>query len=265
VERLDLVFEGLNDPEWIDRLARSYLSTTEHRRLAELRSDKRRREWLHGHVAAKHLVRDHLRDRHGVALDLRQIEVVADSNGAPRVRVADRPELSPLLPALAITHCQGHAIAALAPAAAGVSVGVDLERIERRAPSFELNVLTDGERAMLDALDPARRAEWITLLWVLKEAVSKALGLGLALDPREMEVAGVGADGEAEVTLYGLARDRFDELGPRRIETSSRVEGDRAFAVALLELGAGGDAQPSVGAAALLARPIEPHRLADRS
>ena len=64
------------------------------------------------------------------------------------------------------------AIAAKDPAA---RVGIDVEKVVDRAASFEAMAFSARERAMLDRLSHAPRAEWIARLWTAKEAVLKAL------------------------------------------------------------------------------------------
>jgi 4'-phosphopantetheinyl transferase len=76
---------------------------------------------------------------------------------------------------------------ALARAPCGLDV-VDATR----DPSFIVgNALTPGETQGLPADEPAR-SHALALLWARKEACLKACGLGLAVEPAELDVAGPG-------------------------------------------------------------------------
>ncbi|WP_026309806.1 type I polyketide synthase [Niabella aurantiaca] len=80
---------------------------------------------------------------------------------------------------------------AVAVAASGRPVGIDIERIAVRTPDFMELACTAAERALIRDLDPA---EWSTRLWVAKEAYGKMLGLGLKGDPRAYEVKQIRGD-----------------------------------------------------------------------
>ena len=77
-------------------------------------------------------------------------------------------------------------MAALAPAAA--RLGVDLERVEPRPPSFLEDWYTEGERSFVAAAGDGRAALAATLVWSAKEAAMKALREGLRVPPKEVEV-----------------------------------------------------------------------------
>jgi phosphopantetheinyl transferase (holo-ACP synthase) len=62
-----------------------WLTPREARMLAEIKSPRRRRDWLAGRCAAKELIRSYLLERAGLALARSHIEILNDENGAPRV------------------------------------------------------------------------------------------------------------------------------------------------------------------------------------
>lgn len=73
------------------------------------------------------------------------------------------------------------------------SVGLDIEGVHRVAHApVDGALLHAGELAPLAALEPELRDRRRTVLWTVKEAVLKASGRGLNVDPRELEVL-VGA------------------------------------------------------------------------
>ncbi|MDY0000359.1 MAG: SDR family NAD(P)-dependent oxidoreductase [Polyangia bacterium] len=215
------------------------LSPAEERKALSMAHAGRRLEWIAGRLAAKELVRRHLRDRHGLALARERIEIATDPGGAPFALVPSRPGLAALLPAISITHACGRAIALGLPVTgSGVRVGVDLTSLEPRPESFASQWLTPREQRLLDALGTApERQLRIAELWSLKEAVSKALGLGLALTASELEIAAICQRGNAQVELKGAAAERYSDLGGRLLTASVQPWPGGVLAWARLELG----------------------------
>lgn len=94
--------------------------------------------------------------------------------------------------------------------AQGYEVGVDAEA-EKRAPELlELagEVFSAQERAQLDALAPGERPHRALVLWTLKEAYTKARGMGLSLPLQQISFL-------------------FDERGGARLELDPALK-DRA-------------------------------------
>jgi 4'-phosphopantetheinyl transferase len=106
-------------------------------------------------------------------------EVVRDERDRPRFRGR-----GPVRADLNLTHGAGVVAVAFDPCGA---VGVDVEA--PRAPSAALlaDTVAPAELGWLDAaVDAAARARRFAHLWTLKESLAKCVGLGLALDPREL-------------------------------------------------------------------------------
>lgn len=156
----------------------NWLAPAERATLARLSVPKRRREWLAGRVAAKELVRR----RHRIAGEdaLQRIEIVVQREGASRGKPSYRIDRSPGLFDLSISHSGDRAVAALA-SSPQEQIGIDIEQIETRSESFEALALSTAERTLVSRLDGQDRAVAVTQRWVLKEALSKALGAGLRL------------------------------------------------------------------------------------
>ncbi|MBT2550811.1 4'-phosphopantetheinyl transferase superfamily protein [Arthrobacter sp. ISL-65] len=73
-----------------------------------------------------------------------------------------------------------------------LGVGVDLEcRASAGFEGFVAVAMTAGEREYVQRLPPSQRPLLQTVLWTRKEAILKALGRGLSLDPSLVDVAGV--------------------------------------------------------------------------
>ena len=117
--------------------------------------------------------------------------------------------------------------------------GLDVEAVALRPLSWLRTWFTVGEQERL-ADDPVAQTE----AWCAKEAVLKALGTGMAIHPREVEV--VGRHGVfVPVMLHGAAAQTHAALGGGRlVVTVGRLDGLVA-AAALLSPGDGREALAS--------------------
>jgi phosphopantetheinyl transferase len=89
---------------------------------------------------------------------------------------------------VSISHSGGTLLVGVA--AEGL-VGVDVEDEPFEAfgrPSLVRRMCTEDERAFVSAQPDAMRRRTLARAWTVKEAVLKAQGVGLARDPREVEV-----------------------------------------------------------------------------
>ncbi|MCP5082342.1 MAG: 4'-phosphopantetheinyl transferase superfamily protein [Alphaproteobacteria bacterium] len=108
------------------------------------------------------------------------VRIVRDDRGKPHIksRFGGAPEIS-------LSHCRAHVVLAISQHS---PIGVDIEGTrELRAGLLDACCLP-RERAWVERADNEQvrrfRFSW---LWTLKEAFMKAVGLGLAIDPRELE------------------------------------------------------------------------------
>ncbi|MFW5968227.1 MAG: 4'-phosphopantetheinyl transferase family protein, partial [Persicimonas sp.] len=235
------------------------LDDAEREAYDRLRSETRRGEWLAARVAAKDLVCSHLRDFYGTRPSLSEVVIAKDEHGAPSVqlRAEAADKLGAVkLPSISITHCNGVAIAALSGPGAPARVGVDLELIEERGESFADDYFGDSERSLTLPVDISNGSEGtsvlLTTLWSIKEAVSKALGLGLHLNTGEVTVAGLTeVDGSiaADVELSGRAQEAFEALGATSVEVRCDSDGTFCFARAWMGVDQGADATAHIEAA----------------
>ncbi|MBL8861131.1 MAG: 4'-phosphopantetheinyl transferase superfamily protein [Planctomycetes bacterium] len=115
-----------------------------------------------------------------------------------------------------------YAVLALASRAA---LGVDVEVLRELPDCDELEplVLAPNERARVAALDVVERSREFLRCWTRKEAVSKGLGTGLALDPRAFEIgaearfAWASAEASGGLAQPDLARE-LTEWSVRDVE-----------------------------------------------
>lgn len=213
---------GKGPPSAVARLA--FLSDSEARLFQKLKSEKRRRDWLAGRLAAKRALARRLADQ-GARPPLEAIEISNLESGEPSCRLLDHQAVlrGPL--SFSISHCEAGGLCAVAQA--GTRVGADWETV----PAQELPFLHLFAHELETNEALASSAEEQIRLWSLKEAVLKLLGLGLALDPKDIRRRGPGGHDTA-LELHGPARRRWTQLGSPEIAWEQRREGDAIITVA---------------------------------
>jgi acyl transferase domain-containing protein len=159
-----------------ERLARRFLGENERAEYAR-QTPRRQRSWLAGRIAAKDAVRDLLwRLGHGPLFPI-EIAIANEPTGRPVVRTSPGRNLR-----VSIAH-KGDV--AVAMASEEHSVGIDIERIEPRDPSFAEVSFTKHELGLVRG-EP--RDEAWTRLWSAKEAAAKAAGTGLLGSPARFPI-----------------------------------------------------------------------------
>lgn len=107
---------------------------------------------------------------------------------------------------------------AVAPADLVAALGVDVERMGSVGADVDSVALTSGERAAVAAVgDIAQALDARTRYWVLKEAVLKAAGVGLTVDPRGLELSPMTATPTVLSAPPGIETGRW-RLGTYRLE-----------------------------------------------
>lgn len=167
---------------WLAGEGLDFLSSAEQERLAGLRFERRRAEWLLGRWTAKRLITSCRPELAGAALN--QVSIQNQPGGVPYARIDGDASLPG---SLSISHRDGLAACAWSDDAAE-PVGIDLDRVEHRDESFLSDYFTADEQTFTRALPEHLRDLWITLAWSAKEAVLKVLGVGLRLDTRRVEI-----------------------------------------------------------------------------
>ena len=213
---------------WRKALAFLILSPPEREEWRRLKAPLRREiPWLLGRAAAKDALRHHFQRTAGLRFAAADLMIRNEDTGRPvldgiwRGNLPGRPEIS-------ISHTDGMVVAIAGGTEDDARVGVDAEKI--RTPSQDLldGAFSDADLALLPSgtrESESQRSEWVFRFWCAKEAVGKALGSGVSLDPREFAV--VRADAQS-----GLVVVRPQRGGEVHAATFRRDQ--HVFAVAVL-------------------------------
>jgi 4'-phosphopantetheinyl transferase len=139
----------------------------------------------------------------GAALDCPPAEVALRYGPHGKPMLAEQPAggLS-----FSLTHSQDLALYALAHGLGAAQLGVDVEAIRPRERMERIvrRFFSAREQGAWLALEPARRERGFYACWARKEAVIKALGLGLALPLGSFDVS---VDPDAPARLLSMGGD----------------------------------------------------------
>jgi len=167
---------------------------------------------------------------------LHAIEIPSEPSGRPYARLA--PQAGPLagfgpgerLPvSVSISHFEGNALCAAALAWPGQrTLGIDLGPVEPRSEGFVRLFFTEDEQQFVKDAPAPERGLRANLVWCAKEAVLKALGLGLTVDT--VELCCLPADGSADpaewpVRPRGLWRPFLATCGATVVPGGGTVHG----------------------------------------
>jgi holo-[acyl-carrier protein] synthase len=167
IEKLKLMYQ--TDPKFLE----TYLTENEIDGSKRFRNEKRKLEYFSGIIAAKEC---YIRKSPEV-ISYHDIEIQKDEKGKPfYYSNKDKQEL-PIN--LSISHSHEFSVAIKSKN----QVGIDLEIIESRSPSFYKEVFTESERELISENDKLG-----TIYWTAKEAISKAIGEGFHVNFRDVEL-----------------------------------------------------------------------------
>ena len=225
------------------RVPAGLLNAAEAARLAAFTHPKRRRDWLLGRWTAKLLLQAHLTETTGECLALETLVIDNDPDGAPYAQYVDGAgvllsdrrlgQFCDRLPvSLSISHSNGYAFCAVCDLATVATrmeqpadtpqtplpqVGADIELVEPRARQFVEDFFTRDEIRSMRNAPPDLYDLLVTAVWSAKEAVLKALHLGLRVDtrcvdcqispcrPRDWEPFAIRLGGQLDQTTPGHA------------------------------------------------------------
>jgi len=119
----------------------------------------------------------------GTRLQLNEIRIYNDDHGAPfsvYTLPQDNHESS-----LSISHSKGIGFCVVVERPSW-PIGADIERVEKQDESFVSRFFTPLEITLLERIPTWKQETAVTAIWCAKEAVLKALGLGLTEDTRSV-------------------------------------------------------------------------------
>ena len=159
----------------LDELAVEFLSDTEQATFRDLRHPHRRREWLCARIAGKEAAQEWWA-REGTRMSASEVTISSLESGAPVITPAGL--------SISLAHTSGLAVAAVA---AG-PVGIDVERADRAVHALQRS-LSSAEQG-----DCERHGRSPLEVLMAKESAGKALGIGLAGNPRRFSAEFDGSD-----------------------------------------------------------------------
>jgi len=156
-----------------------WLSLPEQNRYQQFRFPKRQNDWLLGRWVAKNLLSNLL--IYSYTLPFHELSIHNEESGVPFVMWNDQR----LEGSLSISHRGENAVAAFCfdP---DISIGIDLEEIEAKSRGFVEDYFTESEAETVLALSIEEQALAASLLWSGREAIVKALQIGLRIDTRQI-------------------------------------------------------------------------------
>ncbi|MHA2008977.1 MAG: SDR family NAD(P)-dependent oxidoreductase [Promethearchaeota archaeon] len=167
IEKIKLLYKLDN------KLLETFLTENEIDGSKRFRNEKRKLEYFSGIIAAKECYLKNLSDN----LTYNDIEIRKEEKGKPfYYSNRDKQEI-PLN--LSISHSHEFSVAVISKN----QVGIDLELIEPRSPSFFKEVFTETEREFISEDEKLG-----TIYWTAKEAFSKAIGEGFNVNFRDFEL-----------------------------------------------------------------------------
>ena len=150
-----------------------YLTENEIKASKRFKNEKRKLEYFSGILASKEC---YLKQSPTI-ISYHDVEVQKDEKGKPFLYSNKETQKIPIY--LSISHSNEFSVAIIGKN----SIGIDLELIESRAPSFYKEVFTESERKHILENDKLG-----TIYWTAKEAFSKAIGEGLHINFRDIEL-----------------------------------------------------------------------------
>jgi len=194
-----------------------WLTASEQEVLDGFRLHKRRADWLLGRWAAKQAVWAALAAEAGLGTQSGpgtqsvsdptdpDLAILASEDGSPRVHIGSGGDAGSQI-SISISHSAGLGFSVAGPGTG--PLGCDVEHIEPRSDAFVADYFTDGEQDAVAAVAGWDHALMANLVWSAKESALKALGEGLRLDTRSVEMD------TAELKVNGAAWSPLVVTGP---------------------------------------------------
>jgi len=168
-----------------------YLSGCEQVTMGALTSEKRKKEWLSGRIAAKYAAAGLFEQGHGErdnVLSFPDLTIIADKNGRPSLKANNHIRMQGDIPDISISHSVS--IAAAMAAEKGFC-GIDIQKITHKVIKVQERFCCPAEKRILQATFPwqaEKETAALTKLWAAKEALRKASNMVALPGFLEMEL-----------------------------------------------------------------------------
>ena len=193
----------------------AWLDASEKARWQRFRNARSGREFVLCRAALRDILLARLKCRN------RELSFEETENDKPLARVRGEP--APV--SFNVSHSGPHGLIAIVPEG---RVGIDVEdrATHRDIGGIASLTFTPAEQAELAAADGVRKTEFFYRIWTLKEALIKALGAGLSLNPARFEIPPAMRSGARRCSF------RFPHLPGDRWRLENLGNADFAAAIA---------------------------------
>ena len=154
-------------------------------------SSQRKQQWLLGRLAAKEVVCRYLKRQFQQLISLKEILILSDQHGRPFVNDSLSRKLERSL-LLSISH-SGTTSAAIVIENYGKysGIGVDIEFCNKNHEGLKEGGFSGVEQNILENIPEPDHSDWLLRAWCAKEALAKALGVGLLGNPFNIEIKNI--------------------------------------------------------------------------
>ena len=184
---------AINDSRRPDEI----LSIEELEKYSSFKIPKRKKEWLAGRFAAKTVINKLLNS----SFSLKEIPITYDANRRPLCLLNGKEY------PLSITHSGDWAAAIVKDENCGF-LGLDIEKIEVRSKLWAEDYFHKDE-------SEDGTPERLTKLWTIKEAILKALGIGLTANLLDIKID------DGEIRFFNKVLLKYEEIGKPKFDIIS--------------------------------------------
>jgi 4'-phosphopantetheinyl transferase len=147
----------------------------------QFRIPKRQEEWIASRIAGKRLINKVLKTE---GLRHSDIMIKKERSGQPYVWIQG---IGRIPGGFSLSHSNGYVLCGHTSSVES-GFGLDLEMIESRSLEFVQDFFSNQEIKKYHGLSDQERNEYATLVWSAKESFLKAVGVGLSIDTKKIEI-----------------------------------------------------------------------------
>lgn len=164
-------------------------------------------EWLLGRYVAKKVLNERLFEYSNMHTVFSNIEIIPHYPNKPTFKIHNTPSIRnahwlETHTSFSISHTKNIAIAICGDILINGNVGVDIEKIRFFSESTLCAFLTYHEYIRYKNLSRVQKNIYATALWCIKEAYTKAIGVGLRFNPLKIETYGNILGHHKNINLY---------------------------------------------------------------